>query len=279
MKQDGVKTRTGNKDWKCSECKKENSSVSSNKSTVESTMITKEFLVQVLENLKTEVFGELKSYSTKLDKVESALDFLSNNVDKANKLLEEVKKDYVEIRKQNDGLILENKQLKTSMSDLKDKVRVLEQYSRRTNLEISGLPETRNENTFALLRDVGNAIGEEIHENEVMAAHRVPSFNKKRPGAVVVQFLYRPQRDQWLSSFRRKKTLTANEVNSAFPNERVYINEHLSPENKQFLAEVKKKCREMNIKYVWTREGKFYVKRNDNQRTHKINKLEELAHV
>lgn len=279
IKQEGVKTRTGNKEWKCDECKKDLSSVSSNKSSASATVLTKEFLVSVLEDFKREVFAEFKDHSSRFDKFENSLQFLSDQVDRSNKLIEGVKKEYTDVKKENSRILLENQQLKESVSDLKDRLRTLEQYSRRANLEISGVPETANENTLGLLQDIGKSIGQVVEAGDVTAAHRVPSFNKKRASSLVVQFLYRSQRDAWLSSYKRKKTLNASEVNHAFPNERVYINEHLSPENKQLLSQVKKRCRELNIKYVWTREGKCYVRRNEGEKSFKINNVEELSKV
>lgn len=279
IKQDGVKTRTGNKDWKCGECRKDFSSVSSDKSSSSATLLTKEFLVSVLEDFKREVFAEFKNHSTKFDRFENSLQFLSDNVDKSNKLIAEVKKEYTELKKENNLILLENKQLKDSVFELKDRLRTLEQYSRRSNLEISGIPETANENTFALLQDIGKTIGQGLDNGDVTAAHRVPSFNKNRSPSLVVQFIYRSQRDAWIASYKKKKVLNAKEVNSIFPNDRVYINEHLSPENKQLLAQVKKRSRELNIRYVWTREGKCYVRRNDGQNSFRINKLDDLEKV
>lgn len=211
IKQDGVKTRTWNKDWKCDECRKNCSSVSSKSSTT-ATMLTKEFLVSVLEDFKKEVFAEFKNHSIEFDKFENSLQFLSDNVDKSNKLIADVNKEYTELKKQNNLILLENKQLKDSVCELQARLRNPEQYSRRANLEISGIPETANENTFTLLQDIGKAIGQKLDNGDVTAAHRVPSFNKSRAPSIVVQFLYRLQGDFWIFSYKKKKTLNAKEV-------------------------------------------------------------------
>lgn len=279
IKQDGVKTRTGNKEWKCDECKRDISSVSSNKPSASATVLTKELFISLLEDFKREVFAQFKVNSDKFDKFENSLQFMSDNVDKSNKLIEEIKKENAEVKHQNSLILLENEQLRDSVCDLREKVRTLEQYSRRANLEISGIPETANEDTLGLLQDIGKSIGQVLVERDITAAHRVPSFKKNRSPSLVVQFLYRAQRDAWISSYRKKKTLTANEVNRVFPMDRVYINEHLSPDNKQFLSQVKKRAKELNIKYVWSREGKCYVRKDDGQKCFKINNLDDLSKV
>lgn len=47
----------------------------------------------------------------------------------------------------------------------------------------------------------------------------------------------------------------------------IYVNEeHLSPDNKLLKA----KCREIGYKYVWVRDGKFYVRKTDGEKVIKI---------
>lgn len=269
-----LKTRAGKKDWKCDECSiKKDSSVTSVKSSASgTTALTKEFMFNLFEAFKQEISNQLKDYKT-------SVEFLSNRVDESNALIAKLRSEVGEIKKQNEKLLSENIKLTKEVEDLAVKVRELEQYSRKSNLEISGIPSTPNENTLTLLKDIGTAIGLELLETQVMAAHRVPSYNSQRTPSIVVQFENRLQRDNWITNYKRKKTLMAKEVNPAFPENRVFINEHLSPENKLFLRNLKLKCKDLNIKYVWFRDGKFYVRKNDGERCHKITKLNDLSKV
>lgn len=110
------------------------------------------------------------------------------------------------------------------MDNLQGRVRELEQYSRRNNIEISGVPATAKENTLAVIKDIGAAIGQQVEESQLSAAHRVPSYNSSRDPSLVIQFQSRMVRDRWLTSFKTKKTLFVNEVNPTFSNACVYIN-------------------------------------------------------
>jgi len=132
---------------------------------------------------------------------------------------------------------------------------------------------------MGILRDVGVVLGRELQDGEVTAAHRVPSFKQNRTPNIVVQFQTRIQRDAWITSYRKKKSLTAKEVNKNFPSNKIYISEHLSPENKIFLGQLKQKCNELSIKYVWPKDGKFYVRRSDGEKCYKINKLSDIKNV
>lgn len=277
VKAEGVKTRTGNKVWKCEDCaRKKESSVESSKSTTPATAVTKEFLIGVLEEFKKEVFKEFKQQSDRMKEFTTSLEFLYKSVDEANTLAAATRKDYAELKKQNEDLRVRNDELTGRVDHLSERVRELEQYSRRNNIEVSGVPATAKENIIALVKDIGAAIGQQVDESQISAAHRVPSFNSKRDPALVIQFQSRMERDKWISGFKAKKTLHAIEVNPTFNNNRVYINEHLSPENKQFLSKLKVKCKEIGFKYVWVREGKFFVRKSDGEKCHKVVNMQEL---
>lgn len=301
VKIDGVKTRTANKEWKCEECARgKESSVASSKSSASSTAVTKEFMIGVLESFKKEVFNEMKQHlnqmndgvlepfkkdvlkeikqhSNQMDDFRTSVEFLSKSMDEAKVIMTAIRKDYADLKKQNEELRLKNGELTETVDNLKERVRELEQYSRRNNIEISGVPATAKENTLALVKDIGAAIGQQVEESQLMAAHRVPSFNSRRDPSLVIQFQNRMVRDKWLSSYREKRTLLANEVNPNFTANRVFINEHLSQENKLFLRKLKLKCKDSGFKYVWFREGKFFIRKSDGEKCHRVVKLQDLG--
>lgn len=289
VKIEGVKTRAG---WKCDSCSRKNPSSVSSKSSATTTELSKEFLVSLIDSFKKEVFEEIKSssdrlkqefsdklkdYSEKIDEFGRSVEFLSANIDKSNELMKDIRREYGEIKKENHELRQENKMLNASINILHDRVRELEQYSRKTNIEISGVPVTPRENTLSLHKDIGSAIGQELQDDQVMAAHRVPSFNSKRMPSLVVQFQTRVQRDSWLNSYKQRGQLAAKDINKRFDNSRVYINEHLSPDSKRFLRQLKEACKEKGVRFVWFRDGKFYVRKSEGEKCHKISKLDVVC--
>ncbi|KAG8293947.1 hypothetical protein J6590_007618 [Homalodisca vitripennis] len=117
-----------------------------------------------------------------------------------------------------------------------------------------------------LLKDVGAAIGVEVLVGGISAAHRVPSFSKDRDTALVVHFVNRTKKEEWITKYRMKKPpLTAQQVNQRFPSQRVYIKDHLSPENKQLLSKLKQKCREIGYTYAWCRDAKFFCQESSRR--------------
>lgn len=275
------KIKRSTKDWKCAACRKQAStpkgSVKSNVST--SDPLTKDFLVKVMEGFKTDVFNEIASLRTEMSDLGTSVQFVTDTLDTSNKLMEEIKKKLAELQKENQALRENNQSLNKEVVTLRERMRNLEQYTRVNNIEISGVPETRGENISDLLSDVGAALGVEVKETDVAAAHRVPSYRRDREPAVIVQFTARRIKEQWIAKFRQRKGLTARDVNQNFAPQRVYINDHLSPENKQFLAKLKQKGRDLDYKFIWCRDGKFFAKKAEDQPVKKINSYEDMDNL
>lgn len=276
---DSLKTRHSKREWFCDDCKVMKPASNSSSRSVESTQITKEFLVNVMEAFKKEVFEEFKKHSTQFNDFQSSLEFFSNKIDEASKVMESIKLQNQTILKENDALKKKNVELSKNFNELESKVRDLEQYSRRENIEVNGVPQTRGENEKDILRDLGKAIGVEVDANSVVAVHRVPAFNKARTPALIARFTTRELRDTWLQKYREKKTLMACDINRNFPASRVYIGEHLTPDNKLLLRNMKEEGKHLGVKYVWCREGRFYARRSEGDNSVRVYGVGHLREV
>lgn len=103
-----------------------------------------------MEGLKKEIFNETKCFAKQLDEFNESVDFVSNLSNEAINLIKEIKAENTEVKKELENIKDENTVLKQSVVELKEKVRDLEQYSRRTNIEISGIPQTAREEVMSI---------------------------------------------------------------------------------------------------------------------------------
>ncbi|XP_046684433.1 uncharacterized protein LOC124370185 [Homalodisca vitripennis] len=206
----------------------------------------------------------------------ASVQFISNKIDDSNKLMESVSVQFAELRKENEELKSTVAVLKNEVTVLRDRMRHQEQYSRVNNVEINGLPSTAGENIGDLLRDVGTAIGLQVENNDIAAAHRVPSYRRDRDPALIVQFVNRAKRDDWISKYRQIKTLTARDVNKQFPAQRVYINDHLCPNNKLLLSKLKQRCKEIDYAFAWSRDGRFFARKSKGEAAKSITSFEDV---
>lgn len=172
-----------------------------------------------------------------------------------------------EYAKITDRLQVENDKLKNDIAKLTTRVNDLEQYSRSNNVEIVGVPEKKNENLLDILSNIGAFIGYPIDESKVDVVHRVPTrVTTGKPKNIILRCISRKMRDDILAAARVKRLaigasnpgLAIDGVSAA-----LFLNEHLTVENKSFYREVRALAREKNYKFCWIRNGNIYVRKEE----------------
>ncbi|KAG8290078.1 hypothetical protein J6590_090771 [Homalodisca vitripennis] len=205
-------------------CRNKFSSQRSVKSTTSSLdVLTKDFLVKVLEEFKKEVFSEMTSFKSEMREISTSVQYVSDKLHASTLSMEEIRSKFAELQKENILLKAKNETLSKEVNDLQERMRNSEQHSRVKNIEISGLPVTKNKNVTELVADLGVALGVDIKETDVGAAHRITSFRTDIELVLIAQFSTKGMKEQWITKARQKKSLTARDVNQHFPIQRVCI--------------------------------------------------------
>ena len=174
-----------------------------------------------------------------------------------------------------DKVAAEGVSLRREYEHLKTRVEELEQYSRRSNLEIQGVPETSGENVSSLLNGVARFLNVEMAASDIDAVHRVPHFSGiTTPKSIVVKFTRRAKRDEFLAAaVLKRKSLPAGSppgFNIDGVSDRCFINEHLTSANKALFAKTRLKARASGYLYVWTRDCKIFVRKNNTSQAIRI---------
>ena len=158
---------------------------------------------------------EIKALTAELLEIKSSQEFLCNKFDK-------LKSECQTLRAINKQQAEEITQLKAHSAKLEsrgkteeEKKDVLEQYGRRQNLEISGIPEKEGESTNKLVIEVAKLANVELSPNQISISHRLPpkirhslsrntssaqdaKFNNSPPksSSIIVRFVSRDIRNQ-----------------------------------------------------------------------------------
>lgn len=108
---------------------------------------------------------------SKLQPIQAKLDdFVKQMNDNYTAL--QTKLDLLEAR--NASLVAENATLSRRLQSCETCLNNLEQYSRRECIEISGIPEVKDENTDNIVIKVGSLIGLDLTKNDISVSHRLP---------------------------------------------------------------------------------------------------------
>lgn len=268
--------------WKCSSCLFNDSakrfSVNSNTSTSRlssgaGTEGTSSKTEDVSSSLR-EMRAELRTFAQKQDDLIASIGFCCGKIDDFEAPLRNIGN----FMKQFEILQEENKSLKKRVNTLEGRLNDLEQHSRMNNLEIQGVPERKDEQVFETVEKIISFLGEDA-TGKVTTAHRVQTVktNNKFPKNIIVEFNSRQFRDKVLTLAKQKRNrsqgpgLKIEELGDS-----IFINEHLTPNNKTLFREAREWAKANNFKYVWVKNGNVLMRKDDISRVKHIKDMTSL---
>lgn len=259
--------------WRCQhKCKGKSSSTSTSKSvlqTLENVDITSnndpEIKVMIINLTK-----KIEGFETILRDVKDSQHFISNQYDT---MLSEIK----ELKKQNQNLKDEIVGLKRKVSDrdaeideLKIQINEMDQYNRRYNMEICGVQNAGKEDTMKILEKISEEIEVPFNDQLIQAAHPLKQYNPNYPPTIMVQFTRKDVRDQWIAQGRKTYR------NAPAGKTKVYFNENLTVANRKLHRDARIKAKDKNFKFVWVKNGKVFVKKNEEASVIHIKSTKDL---
>nr|XP_026494844.1 uncharacterized protein LOC113399816 [Vanessa tameamea] len=159
--------------------------------------------------------------------------FINSEFANINKKVEHIEKDVKSL--------ISTKAIIGELKDITDKIQCdnndREQWGRRSNIEIYGIPEKKGENLFNIFKDISDK-------------------------AIVVRFLARYKKDDFLSNVRKQK-LKACDLGFSNVNTPIFFNDHLTSANKILLQRAKSKAKDNHYRSIWVKNCSIMVRRND----------------
>ena len=175
-------------------------------------------------NLETKIDNFMKNSQSNFD------DLKENVTSLKDELLN--LKDIIIKNLQEENEKLKHKISKLEENQVKNEVAInnLEQYGRRNNLEINGIPTDVNDEILEeKVIDVLAAAHVHVDKNEIEDCHRI---GKANPKTTIIRFVNRRLTKQALYNRKYLKTVDKNELGLK-DHENLYFNENLTPFNAQ----------------------------------------------
>lgn len=272
------------KNWKCVTCQRSNTQ---GKMTTElRDEIIKEvkhLFLSEFNALKIELKNEIRATNESIKEIQNSLNVFSAQIDDFSNKLEA-------FETENRKLQTQNIQLEQRVYEVETQLVELQQYSRINNLEINGIPTTANENVYEIINDISKTLKIKDPQEGINIAHRLqPNKKNKSSPTILVSFNNRLTKHKWMSGYKkclaelRKNSMNTTEhlfrtkmINKNLPDGPVYLGDQLSKYYKDLLHETKIFAKESGMKYVWVRDCKIYIRKDDKARSTRIANLKEL---
>lgn len=158
-----------------------------------------------------------------------------------------------------------------------------------TDVEISGIPEQSNENPIHLTVLVAQKLNVEIEPRDIVSAERVgmrrvagdggDGGGDGRPRTLAVRLTRRALRDELLREARRARGADTTGFDLPGPPRKFYVNERLTRTNRQLFHKARHEGARANWRYIWTRDGRIYARRQPNTQAQRIRTDEDLNKI
>ncbi|XP_052252442.1 uncharacterized protein LOC127859072 [Dreissena polymorpha] len=165
-----------------------------------------------------------------------------------------------DLKQQNSNL--ENKKAGDSINH-KEFANNTEQYSRRNNVRIAGVPEDQDRQSSVAVTNkvislVNAHLGISIHPSDIDIAHRLGKYKPNTNRPVIVRFVRRQTKIDILRNAKQ------------FKGSGIFVNEDLTKLNAEVLASVRLK-QTSTVQRAWSFEGKLFALLKVNEHAKQIN--------
>lgn len=280
--------------WECRECRgtkkrpRQSSTPSISSDALHGQIASINEKLESLASLKVDV-NSLLGLPSKVDQLlglKAAVDDLRSSVNEVQKsvsFLSEKYDDFVVRMSANDRELRETVTEVISMKEklenqateielLKSEVNRQEQYSRLQNLEIHGIPVQPNENLTSCAAELAHQLKiKNFDTSSILAIHRLPARNDKVP-TVIIRFASVAQKNEWMSHRGELRAL-----NQSGSGPRLFFNENLTASNRELFWLTRRKGKEKNYRFVWTKDGTVFAKKDANSPLIRVLRVDDLS--
>jgi predicted RNase H-like nuclease (RuvC/YqgF family) len=274
-----AKSKEGRAAWRCQSCRDKKKKATTSSSAVGKGALTRSQsgsttpVEYELEKEISELEGELNpSLKVLLVKVLRSVQFMSDKFDEMKKTVEESVKENKELKKEIQSLreVIEKKD--TVIDGLTSKINKLQQYKKRKFMEIHGVDSDPGISPSAQYEQIAKTIG--VDNTDVKDVQRI---QLKKSTMLLVKYREETQRNECLDKGKKWwRDLSSDEKKKS---NRLYFNESLIPEFRNLLREVRIKGRLENVKYIWVKNGRILVRKEDQGRVYSISTESEMRKV
>ncbi|KAL0901386.1 hypothetical protein ABMA27_006660 [Loxostege sticticalis] len=232
---------------------------------------------------------EMRAHRAEMHEFRGTINSLTSAVEVCNRRIDElaVRVDAVEQNRGDNADTAAIAALERTVADLKLDLNDRDQELLCNDVEISGIPEENSERCCHIVLAVAQKLGVKLEERDLVSVERAGPARRSstedaappRPRPLVVRLARRAQRDQLLAAARVRRDATTAGLGLSSAARRFYVNERLTPTNRHLFYKARSESARTQWKYVWTREGKIYARKEHGAPRHRLRSENDIVKV
>lgn len=271
--------------WKCNPCRSQaTASPRTNTSRADMDSILSELKrlstkVEVLPALLDNVRAiqneliELKTISAEFSELKSSVEFVHHSVETLTNRVSSVELEIASIKSTKDDIAV----LKKRCDHLEMLQRESDQRCRMNNIEIKGVPASNGEDLFELMNKLGDTINYRIPKEQINYIARVPMRGDSQHKNIICSIHNNYIKNNFVAAAKKYKGgINTSILGLGKDGGKIYINDHLTIENKTLLNKTKSFAKERGFEYVWVTGCKIFLRKNHTSPKHHIKTEQDL---
>lgn len=232
-----------------------------------------EVLPTLVENIKAiqNQLTDLKTMKAEFSEIKRSVEFTHNSISQLITKVDGLEQEVVTLKKTKDDISI----LQERYRKLEIQLQENEQRSRMNNIEIKGVPAHNSENLFHILAKIGNKINCQIPKEQITYIARVPMRGDSCNKTIICSIINSYLKQDFVAAAKKYKNLTVSDIGLK-GDSKVYINDHLTIENKIILNKTKTFAKEKGFDYVWVQACKIFIRKNSTSPKHQIKSEQDL---
>ncbi|KAI5631534.1 PHD-finger domain-containing protein [Phthorimaea operculella] len=215
----------------------------------------------------------LNKMQTVFDNMRKEMSAFTTSMISTTRDMEIFRKDLNDVKKQIkelDHFKTEVSNLRAEVDELRTELASRQQHQFLKDVEITGVTEHRGENIHQIVQNLSNTLGVQLDPRDVDDVRRVgkrtddkPDSSERGPRPLVLTLTRRVPRDQILKAAKVRRNLTTEKIGVAGTPRKIYVNEHLTKENRILFSKARTSGKVLGFKYVWSSNGYIFMRRSD----------------
>ena len=221
-------------------------------------------LKEMLVDIKIELSNIVRENNKFAKEIAELRDLIRQQGEESNKMEESLSR----LTKENNALRVDLKQAKERLTNVEEETRQLwsahddlEQYTRKTSLEIVGVPEGCYTSTEEVVLKIANALNVNISPNDIEISHKLKC---KGTNIIIAKFVsHKVKTKLYKERVRLKNVKLAHlfpSFASATNSNHIYMNKNLTNYRQHLKGIRREKKHDGELSSIWTIDGKVFDK-------------------
>lgn len=238
-------------------------------------MATIEKKLDKIDTRLTEMFKEVKSVKNEVEEMGRSMDFINENFEMFKNELKEIVNENKRLLQQQVELKKECNDLRSQMEIMKMDLEILDRERLSDSLELSEVPSIPDERPVDIVKKIAITVGIKLDKEQIKSVYRMQPIKGRTNGILVVKMKYKHDRDALLKGIKNKKP-TDRDLELGNMNSRIYAREVLTREARELYFKALALKRELGWKFLWTNEGKVFLREAEGKIYHIIKNLGDI---